>query len=399
MDYAALQAEVTREQSLLAAWEARHHTLQLKTVHPLYRRLHLSRNLETLKGVGQDGAAVYVSFIGDPQRFPDHATYRSWSGMIPDSRQSGASECKGLKVTQAGPDLVKKFAFLDAETARQWDPQIAAIYYEQMMQRGSGSVPQVHTTPLLDRLFGLFLGKLSYRLALLLRRSDKDEARLRAAGSPARYPTVYDFYAWKVAMGLFPFLVGSAASLIAGSGFLFVAFGLGLAGLFLLDFQLSQLIRKRKEQMRFEMAFSLHRIAIICATGKSLNEAIQHLAYEDKQGGVFIQELRKIAADLNVGMTTNEALERMKQRNLDIPEVVTLVELLRSGASAGTSIADVLCNIGNVMIDKALQEMEQRGIASGVQMIIPVGGLILPAIGIAVMGPGIYLAAQYFLFR
>jgi len=262
-----------------------------------------------------------------------------------------------------------------------------------------GYVPQVHTTPLLDRLFGPFLGRLSYRLALLLRRADRDEARLRAAGSPARYPTVYDFYAWKVAMGLFLFLVGIAASLIAGSGFLFIAFGLGLAGLFLPDLQLSQLIRKRKEQMRFEMAFSLHRMAIICATGKSLNEAIQHLAYEDKRGGVFIQELRKIAADLNVGMTTNEALDRMKERNLDIPEVVTLVELLRSGASAGTSISEVLRNIGNVMIDKALQEMEQRGIASGVQMIIPVGGLILPAIGIAVMGPGIYLAAQYFLFR
>lgn len=61
LDYAALQAEVTREQTLLAELEARHHTLQLKTVCPLYRRLHPSRNLETLKGVGQDGAAVFVS--------------------------------------------------------------------------------------------------------------------------------------------------------------------------------------------------------------------------------------------------------------------------------------------------------------------------------------------------
>jgi hypothetical protein len=61
LDYAALQAEATREQSLLAELEARHHTLQLQTVRPLYRRLHPSRNLETLKGVGQDGAAVYVS--------------------------------------------------------------------------------------------------------------------------------------------------------------------------------------------------------------------------------------------------------------------------------------------------------------------------------------------------
>lgn len=54
--------------------------------------------------------------------------------MIPNSRQSGAREGQGLHLSQAGPDLIKKFAFIDAETARQWDPQIAAIYYTQMMQ-------------------------------------------------------------------------------------------------------------------------------------------------------------------------------------------------------------------------------------------------------------------------
>jgi hypothetical protein len=61
LDYAALQAEVTREQSLLAELEARHRRLKLKTVRPLYRRLHPSRHRETLPGGGQDGAAVCVS--------------------------------------------------------------------------------------------------------------------------------------------------------------------------------------------------------------------------------------------------------------------------------------------------------------------------------------------------
>lgn len=262
----------------------------------------------------------------------------------------------------------------------------------------SGVIPVVHTTPVLDRLFGPLLGRLSYRLALLLRRIDKDEARLRAAGYPERYPTVYDLYAWKVAMALFLFLVGIAASLVGGSGFLFLAFGLGLLGLFLPDLQLSQLIRKREEQMRFEMAFSLHRMAVFCASGGSLGEAMQQLAYSNK-GGVFINELRQVTADKQKGMVLDEALEQMKERNPNIPEVVTLTELLRAAGKTGTSNADVLRGLGNTMIDKALQEMEQRGIASGVQMVIPVGGLILPAIGIAVMGPGIFLAAQYFLFR
>ena len=41
-----------------------------------------------------------------------------------------------VSITQAGPDLIKKFAYLDAEIARPYDPQIAAIYYDQMMRKG-----------------------------------------------------------------------------------------------------------------------------------------------------------------------------------------------------------------------------------------------------------------------
>jgi hypothetical protein len=67
--HAALQAEVLREQALLAWVEATHHELQLDTVRPLYRQFHPSRNLETLYGVGQDAAAVYVSFIGTQNVF------------------------------------------------------------------------------------------------------------------------------------------------------------------------------------------------------------------------------------------------------------------------------------------------------------------------------------------
>lgn len=166
LDYAYLQAEVTRQQALLQMVETQHHTLQLKTVRPLYRRLHPSRHLETLKGVGQDSAAVYLSFIGDPQRFPDHRHFRSWTGMIPGSRQSGTHEAQGIHITQAGPALVKKFAYLDAETARQWDPQIAALYYDQMVNHGKHHNQAVCccATHLLDRVWTVLKEDRPYEL-------------------------------------------------------------------------------------------------------------------------------------------------------------------------------------------------------------------------------------------
>ncbi len=166
LDYAYLQAEVRREQALLAILEAEHKHLQLKTVRPLYRDLHPSRNLESLYGVGQDGAAVYLSFIGDPRRFPDHASFRGWSGMIPRSSQSGATEVKGLPISQAGPDLVKKFSFIDAETARLWDPQIALIYYNQIVHHGKHHTQAVCAcaTHLLDRIWTILKEDRPYEL-------------------------------------------------------------------------------------------------------------------------------------------------------------------------------------------------------------------------------------------
>lgn len=166
LDFTQLQAEVCREQEWLAALEQQHQTLRKQTVRPLYRHIHPSRNLETLKGVGQDSAAVYASFIGEAERFSSTRVFRGWSGMVPESTQSATSEAKGLHITQAGPDLIKKFAYLDAEIARRWDPQMAAIYYDQMMNKGKHHKQAVCTcaTHLLDRVLAVLREEKAYEV-------------------------------------------------------------------------------------------------------------------------------------------------------------------------------------------------------------------------------------------
>ncbi len=166
VDFAQLQGEVLRDQAQLVYLEEVSHTLRLKTVRKLYRQIHPSRNLETLKGVGQDGAAIYASGIDNPQRFANHRLFRGWHGLVPDSRQSGNSEAKGLHITKAGPDLIKKYAYLDAEVARQWDPQIAALYYDQMVHKGKHHIQAVCAcaTHLLDRVLVILREDKPYEL-------------------------------------------------------------------------------------------------------------------------------------------------------------------------------------------------------------------------------------------
>lgn len=165
LDFARLQAEVTREQAHLAYLEPVHHTV-LEHMRALYREIHPSRNLETLRGVGEEGAAVYASFIGVVARFHSACSVRGWSGMVPNSKQSSSSEAKGLHLTQAGPNLVRKFAFLNANIARQFDPQIAALYYRQVVEYSKHHTQAVCAcaSHLLDRVYRVLADDRPYEL-------------------------------------------------------------------------------------------------------------------------------------------------------------------------------------------------------------------------------------------
>jgi hypothetical protein len=166
LDYDLLQAEVSREQRQLADLEERADTLWRDTVHPAYLQLHPSRNVETLLGVGKQGGAVYASFIGRAARFPNTRHFRGWHGLVPDSRQSGDAESKGLHISQAGPNLVKQYGFLNADVARKFDPQIAVIYHDQMMHRGKHHSQAICAcaTHLLDRVYVILKEDRPYQL-------------------------------------------------------------------------------------------------------------------------------------------------------------------------------------------------------------------------------------------
>jgi hypothetical protein len=86
--------------------------------------------------------------------------------MIPFSRQSGDAQTKGLRITKAGPNLVKATAFLDAQVARLWDPQIAAIYHKQMMELGKHYLQAICAcaTHLLDRIYAILVEDRPYEL-------------------------------------------------------------------------------------------------------------------------------------------------------------------------------------------------------------------------------------------
>jgi transposase len=166
IDYTCLQQELTREQEQMSHLERRVKDVWQQVVQPLYHQLHPQRHLETIWGVGEQSAAIYVSFIGPADRFPSLRHFRGWHGMIPNSRQSGASEGKGLRISKAGPDPIKRFSYLNAEVARRYDPQIAAIYYDQIVNKGKHHRQAICAcaTHLLDRVYTILKENRPYEL-------------------------------------------------------------------------------------------------------------------------------------------------------------------------------------------------------------------------------------------
>ena len=154
LDFDGLEAEILSKQGLLEDMIVETRRLQREVLRPLYHKLHPQGYLETLMGVGEDSAAVYLSFIGDPHRFANASALRGWSGMVPRSSQSGTCESKGLHISQAGPNLIKYTAFLNADVARRYDPQLAKVYYDQMVHKGKHHNQALCTcaTHLLDRV-------------------------------------------------------------------------------------------------------------------------------------------------------------------------------------------------------------------------------------------------------
>lgn len=153
LDYTVLCQEVRRELHFLALYEQQVREIE-QAIWPLYRQLHPSGYLESIYGVGVHGAPIFVSFIGDPYRFASLREWRAFVGLIPESAQSTTSDQKGLHITQAGQDILKKYAYLGADVARHYDPQIAAIYYDQMVNKGNHHIQAVCAcaTHLLDRI-------------------------------------------------------------------------------------------------------------------------------------------------------------------------------------------------------------------------------------------------------
>jgi transposase len=133
--FADLAAEIATEVRLLRAIQAELavHAAARETA---YKQVDPDALARSLPGLADVGGPALVAAMGDPARFKRGKQFRSFTGLVPKASETGNTDRKGQPMSKAGSSLLRTTMVRAADTARRQDPQLARIYYLQMVERG-----------------------------------------------------------------------------------------------------------------------------------------------------------------------------------------------------------------------------------------------------------------------
>lgn len=135
VDFTALQFEVAQEVEHLRLWD-RHVRAIEREVEQIYQRVHPSDALRSIPGIGATLAPLLIGVLGYAKRFRNEDHIRGFCGMFPTRSSSGGIEKPGQRLTKSGSDRVKRALYIAADVARKIDPDLAAVYWRLMVNKG-----------------------------------------------------------------------------------------------------------------------------------------------------------------------------------------------------------------------------------------------------------------------
>ena len=91
----------------------------------------------SLPGLAEVGAPTVTAIVGRAARFRTGKAFRSFTGLAPRASETGETDRKGQPMSKAGNRLLRTTLVRAADNARRVDPQLAQIYYTQMVERGA----------------------------------------------------------------------------------------------------------------------------------------------------------------------------------------------------------------------------------------------------------------------
>jgi hypothetical protein len=105
-----------------------------------------------------------TAIVGRAARFRTGRQFRSFTGLAPRASETGETDRKGQPMSKAGNRLLRTTLIRAADNARRQDPQLAKIYYTQMVERGADHLKAccVVAAHLAERLHAVLVRQMPY---------------------------------------------------------------------------------------------------------------------------------------------------------------------------------------------------------------------------------------------
>ncbi len=155
---------------------------------------------------------------------------------------------------------------------------------------------------------------------------------------------------------------------------------------FLPDIYLNNKINSRQEEIRKVLPNALDMLTITVEAGMGFDIALSKVA--DNIKGPLGDEFNKMLNEMNVGYSKREAFRNLVKRT-SVPDLDTFVASIIQADVLGISIGKILRVQAAEIRNRRSVRAEEAGIKAPVKLVFPLIILLLPALLIIVLGPGI----------
>ena len=183
------------------------------------------------------------------------------------------------------------------------------------------------------------------------------------------------FFIFNAALSLgFPFLTGL---LISGFGFYFP------------HAYCNSQRKKRFLSIIQDLPVFIDILALSTEAGLDFMGAIQKIVEKAPKDSVLAEEFQTVLKDTKLGRSRVEALGSLDER-IDIPELTSVVSVIKDAEETGASIAKALKAKSEQMRFERFARAEEAGAKASQKILIPMMVFIIPAVFIVVFAPAAF---------
>ena len=164
--------------------------------------------------------------------------------------------------------------------------------------------------------------------------------------------------------------------------------GLGWIGpLFLLKAR----ARRRTERIEIELPELIDLLVVTLEAGVGFNAALQRSS--ERMTGPLGDEIRLTLREHHLGLGMDGALTNLLDR-CDIPSIRAFVRSIIQSEALGVSIGQVMRELAGDMRKRRRQIIEEKAQKAPIKMLFPLAFMILPALLLIMLFPGLYSLVQ-----